>query len=206
MTTPFVPGGRLFTASLFLVLVNRLATLVMACFVALWYRQSLCPKAPIQGFALISLSNTLATTCQYDALKYVSFPVATLAKCAKMIPVMVWGTIISQMNYKPLEYLIAIIITLGCTGFMLTGEIRSRVLAHHLEGVEYLYGGLLMATYLTFDGFTSTLQVMSSRALPSLSIWPSNHFRQLCTNQTFSSYNRVGNCIHASFDLEDLHQ
>ena len=32
-----------------------------------------------------------ATTCQYEALKYVSFPVQTLGKCAKMIPVMIWG-------------------------------------------------------------------------------------------------------------------
>ena len=115
--------------------------------------------APLPGYAGISLSNTLATTCQYDVLKYVSFPVATLGKCAKMIPVMIWGTLMNRKSYSYTEYIIAIIVTLGCTMFTLTGEIRSRVLAHHLEGVEYLYGGLLMATYLACDGFTSTLQV-----------------------------------------------
>jgi adenosine 3'-phospho 5'-phosphosulfate transporter B2 len=31
----------------------------------------------------------LATGCQYEALRYVSFPTQTLAKTAKMIPVMV---------------------------------------------------------------------------------------------------------------------
>jgi len=31
----------------------------------------------------------MATTCQYEALRYVSFPTQTLAKTAKMIPVMV---------------------------------------------------------------------------------------------------------------------
>ena len=158
MTTPFGPNGRLFTASVFLVLVNRVATLFLAVAVTLWKGQSLAPAAPLQSYAGISLSNTLATTCQYDALKYVSFPVATLAKCAKMIPVMVWGTLMNRKNYTQAEYATAIIITLGCTAFILTGEIRSRVLEHHLQGVEYLFGGLLMATYLTFDGFTSTMQ------------------------------------------------
>lgn len=47
--------------------------------------------APIYSYAAVSLSNIVATTCQYEALKYVSFPVQTLGKCAKMFPVMVWG-------------------------------------------------------------------------------------------------------------------
>jgi adenosine 3'-phospho 5'-phosphosulfate transporter B2 len=38
-------------------------------------------------YCLVSFSNVVATSCQYEALKYVSFPVQTLGKCAKMIPV-----------------------------------------------------------------------------------------------------------------------
>lgn len=52
------------------------------------------PVAPMYTYALVSLSNVVATTCQYEALKYVSFPVQTLGKCAKMLPVLVWGIII----------------------------------------------------------------------------------------------------------------
>lgn len=50
--------------------------------------------APVYAYAAVSLSNIVATTCQYEALKYVSFPVQTLGKCGKMFPVMVWGYII----------------------------------------------------------------------------------------------------------------
>lgn len=84
--------------------------------------------APIYKYSLVSVTNILTTTCQYEvrdiisaclwiykksvtllayhfywndhiffflqALKYVSFPVQTLAKCAKMIPVMVGQALI----------------------------------------------------------------------------------------------------------------
>jgi len=178
MTTPFAPGGRLFTESVFLVLVNRLGTLLIAMLVSLAGRQPLRPLAPLHCYAGISLSNTLATTCQYDALKYVSFPVATLGKCAKMIPVMMWGTVISRKHYSMLEYAIAIVVTLGCTSFILTGEIRSRVLKDHMQGAEYLFGGILMVTYLTFDGFTSTQQEHLFQNHPDVTI--SNQIMYCC--------------------------
>ncbi len=50
--------------------------------------------APAYAYAAVSLSNVVATTCQYEALKYVTFPLQTLGKTAKMIPVMLWGSLI----------------------------------------------------------------------------------------------------------------
>ena len=61
---------------------------------------------PLQ-YAAVSISNVVATTCQYEALKYVSFPVQTLGKCAKMIPVMLWGAVIMHKRYQLREYLLA---------------------------------------------------------------------------------------------------
>ncbi|KAF9605816.1 hypothetical protein IFM89_018641 [Coptis chinensis] len=68
-------------------------------------KKALDPVAPIYKYCLISVSNILTTTCQYKALKYVSFPVQTLAKCAKMIPVMEdW-----ELNGLSLELLVLFI-------------------------------------------------------------------------------------------------
>ncbi len=61
------------------------------------------PVAPSYKYAVVSLSNVLATTCQYEALKYVTFPLQTLGKCAKMIPVMAWGSIMLQKRWAPLS-------------------------------------------------------------------------------------------------------
>lgn len=38
--------------------------------------------------------------CQYEALRYLTFPLQTLAKCAKMIPVMLWGAAINRKTYS----------------------------------------------------------------------------------------------------------
>ena len=57
-------------------------------------------------YCAVSLSNVVATTCQYEALKYVSFPVQTLGKCAKMIPVMIWGTLMMRRTYPAQKYLV----------------------------------------------------------------------------------------------------
>jgi adenosine 3'-phospho 5'-phosphosulfate transporter B2 len=66
----------------------------------------------------------VATFCQYEALKYVSFPVQTLGKCAKMIPVMLWGAAVNGKTYKWKDYIIAFLVTTGCALFALTGMLR----------------------------------------------------------------------------------
>ena len=127
-------------------------------------RQSLAPAAPIKSYAAVSFSNVVATSCQYEALKYVAFPVQTLGKCAKMIPVMIWGSLISRKAYSAKDYTAALLVTAGCTGFLFSrggGSGSSRETS--------LPGGCLMLTYLTFDGFTSTFQVSFWKLLLVLS-------------------------------------
>ena len=65
----------------------------------------------------------VATFCQYEALKHVSFPFQTLGKCAKMIPVMAWGSLVGGKRYRPRDYFIAGLVTAGCALFVLLGEL-----------------------------------------------------------------------------------
>jgi solute carrier family 35 (adenosine 3'-phospho 5'-phosphosulfate transporter), member B2 len=65
----------------------------------------------------------VATFCQYEALKYVSFPVQTLGKCAKMIPVMIWGSAVNAKTYKAKDYIVALMVTTGCAMFAMTGAL-----------------------------------------------------------------------------------
>lgn len=117
-------------------------------------QQPFAPAAPIKSYAAVSFSNIIATSCQYEALKYVAFPVQTLGKCAKMIPVMIWGSLISRKAYPAKDYTAALLVTAGCTGFLFN---RGAVSGRSRE--TSLPGGILMLTYLAFDGFTSTFQV-----------------------------------------------
>ncbi|KAK8550989.1 hypothetical protein V6N12_039664 [Hibiscus sabdariffa] len=89
MRVPYGVNKEYFRYSLFLVFCNRITTSAVSAGLLLARKKAVDPVAPVYKYCLISVSNMLTTTCQYEALKYVSFPVQTLAKCTKMIPVMV---------------------------------------------------------------------------------------------------------------------
>lgn len=102
MTRPYGEGedAEYFKFSVFLVMNNRCVSMLVAVVVLAVLQTAVAPVAPIYKYAAVSASNVVATTCQYEALKYVSFPVQTLGKCAKMIPVMIWGYAINGRDEK----------------------------------------------------------------------------------------------------------
>jgi len=152
MSVPY--GGELFKASVFLVLCNRIFAVMFAGTMCAVNQESPVNKAPLWKYFAISLSNVAATTCQYEALKWVSFPVQMLGKSFKMMPVMVWGILISQKNYSLTDWLIAAAVTGGVTEFLMTGSIS----ASHAQADDSVYGLALLVGFLLFDGFTSTFQ------------------------------------------------
>ena len=119
-----------FKYSVFLVLNNRLVSMSVAALVLAYKRTAVAPVAPLPAYAAVSLSNVIATTCQYEALRYVSFPVQTLGKCGKMIPVMVWGRLIMGRRYGASDYVVAAAVTAGATVFLLGGDVTSSASKH----------------------------------------------------------------------------
>mmetsp|Transcript_19623 Transcript_19623/g.35004 ORF Transcript_19623/g.35004 Transcript_19623/m.35004 type:complete len:337 (+) Transcript_19623:101-1111(+) len=146
-------NGQLFTISAFLVFANRVCNLVFAVVMSIAKGESLQNQAPIWKYMVISLSNVGATNCQYEALKYVSFPVQMLGKSFKMMPVMIWGIAISGKRYTLTDWMVAAFVTGGVTMFLLTGQIDSP------QGSgSSLWGLLLLCAFLALDGLTSTTQ------------------------------------------------
>ncbi|XP_042486573.1 UDP-galactose/UDP-glucose transporter 5B-like [Macadamia integrifolia] len=150
MRVPYGENKEFFKYSLFLVFCNRITTSAVSAGALLASKKALDPVAPIYKYCLISVSNILTTTCQYEALKYVSFPVQTLAKCAKMIPVMVWGTIIMQKRYKGQDYLLAVLVTLGCSIFILYPT-TADISPYNRGRESTVWGVSLMAGYLGYQ-------------------------------------------------------
>jgi len=158
MTVPFGKTdtfeGEMFKASLFLVICNRIVAILYAAFMTFLKGETFGPKAALWKYLAISFSNVAATYCQYEALKWVSFPVQMLGKSFKMMPVMVWSILISGKKYELKDWLIAGGVTWGVTQFLLTGSIKSK----HGDKDSSVYGLLLMVGFLGCDGFTSTFQ------------------------------------------------
>jgi adenosine 3'-phospho 5'-phosphosulfate transporter B2 len=152
MSEPY--GSEMFRVSVFLVLCNRMVAIVYAVCMVLYNGEDWGNKAPIWKYLALSFSNVSATWCQYEALKYVSFPVQMLGKSFKMMPVMIWSIIISGKTYKAVDWGIALGVTWGVTQFLLTGEISSK----HAGKDSSIYGLLLLLCFLALDGFTSTFQ------------------------------------------------
>ncbi|XP_054157749.1 adenosine 3'-phospho 5'-phosphosulfate transporter 1-like [Oppia nitens] len=172
-----------FTNSQFLVLVNRVLAFIIA-FVALNIRQRSPTnrsrygggQPPLHQYIYCSLSNILSSWCQYEALKFVSFPTQVLSKACKIMPVMLMSQLIGGKKYRTVEYLFAISISFGMTLFLWTDRSanasHAAAAAHHSSadaaplasesgsGQQYYGGLLILILYLTFDSFTSNWQTV----------------------------------------------
>jgi len=145
-------GGEMFTYSVFLVFSNKVFAVIFATCMALAKGESLASQAPLWKYLTVSLSNVYASTCQYEALKYVSFAVQMLGKSFKMMPVMLWGIVISGKRYGVQDWMVALGVTLGVTSFLLTGPVSSKTSGSSVVGF------MLLLAFLLLDGLTSTMQ------------------------------------------------
>ncbi|ACO70546.1 Drug/Metabolite transporter superfamily, partial [Micromonas commoda] len=152
------PPPEFFRSSIFLVLMNRLVTVSVSATGIFLTGERFSPKGtPLELYAMIAFGNLVTTVCQYEVLKYLSFAASTLAKCAKIIPVMCWGRLILNKRYSAADFVSAFVVTAGCFIFFVD-SLLPRGQLHQLA-----LGVVIMVVYLGFDGFTSTFQQMLYR-------------------------------------------
>lgn len=146
--------GEQFTNSQFLVFVNRILALAVA---GIYLNLASQPRhrAPFYKYSYSSISNTLSSWCQYEALKFVSFPTQVLAKASKVIPVMLMGKVVSGRTYPWHEYFTAIFLSVGVGMFLLAADPS----ADTHSTTETTYAGIIILIgYMAFDSFTSNWQ------------------------------------------------
>jgi hypothetical protein len=80
-------GNDYFEYSYGLVFLNRLGGLLLSGFLMKYYNVPWV-HSPLWEYSFPSVANMLSSWCQYEALKYVSFPTQMLAKAFKILPVM----------------------------------------------------------------------------------------------------------------------
>merc|ERR1719387_356675 len=69
------------------------------------------------------------------------------------MPVMIWGIIISGKQFRMVDWVVALCVTLGVTEFCMTGPLTSPT-----DHGNSIYGILLLLGFLACDGLTSTMQ------------------------------------------------
>merc|ERR1719382_1837557 len=95
--------GR-FPSATFCVFSNRVIAILVAAAVVMYQHRRFHLPAPLWAFAPCSVSNSLSSYGQYQALRYVSFPLQTLSKSTKVVPVMLMGKLLNSKSYPCIEY------------------------------------------------------------------------------------------------------
>ena len=155
MTTNYVDslGNKArYKNSQFLVFVNRILAFFIAIMIIMFRRQPR-HKAPLYKYSYCSFSNIMSSWCQYEALKFVSFPTQVLAKASKVIPVMIMGKIVSNKKYEYYEYVVAVLISVGMMAFLFGNAGDS-----HSDRSTTFAGFIILIGYMSFDSFTSNWQ------------------------------------------------
>lgn len=151
--TPSAPDGR-FPSAAFCVFSNRFLAIIVAI-ISVRIRHGAVTAnnvAPLVAFAPCALSNTMSSWSQYASLRYVSFPVQTVFKSSKIIPVMIMGKALKGTNYPWSQYAEAFMITVGVAVFSVASKSSDSD-----SGTEVI-GLLFMCMYICFDCFTSQWQ------------------------------------------------
>ncbi|CAK0865147.1 unnamed protein product [Prorocentrum cordatum] len=141
-------------SALCLVLFNRLCTMALAGSLLWVERGRAAVLEPVSWIAAMpSATNLLASWCQYQSLAYVSFPLQTAAKSAKLLPVIVISTLRGK-RHTILDYAegLVIVSALVVFGFELDGGSESVEVSGKGLGVLFLCG------LLCFDSITPHFQ------------------------------------------------
>ena len=146
--------GEIFKATMFLVLCNRIFSMLYSFVMLKKEGESWGTQAAVWKYVAVSFSNMLSTWCQYESLRHVSLVLQTMAKTFKMLPTMLMGVLVSQKKHSIKDISTVLLITAGITGFVAGGDVRSE----YASPGSSLYGILLLLAFLAFDGFTSTFQ------------------------------------------------
>eukprot|EP00937_MAST-01D_sp_MAST-1D-sp2_P005592 g5592.t1 len=128
-----------------------LASALLSALAMRWLRLPPSPT-PWRTYFPVALSNTAASPFGYHSLRYISFPLLTLAKASKLLPIMLMGVLLGSRRYSRREYAAAACISVGIVAF------SSKPAPAANGGKSQALGLALVAVNLALDGFTNARQ------------------------------------------------
>lgn len=151
--TESAPDGK-FPSAAFCVFSNRFLAVIVAMIAVKINHGSVFAnnKAPLLAFTPCAVSNTVSSWSQYASLKFVSFPVQTVFKSSKIIPVMLMGKFLQNISYPFSQYIEAFFITVGVAIFSISSK------SSDSDTNTQVVGLLFMICYICSDSFTSQWQ------------------------------------------------
>lgn len=152
--------GDFFEFSYGLVFVNRMGGLVLSACLMYYFKVNWV-SSPLWEYSFPSVANMLSSWCQYEALKYVSFPTQMLAKAFKLLPVMMMGMFLHNKSYESYEFVSAAMIGFGLFLFLDSAEqidLKENSFGDPGNMRGAMCGVVLLILFLFFDSFTGQWQ------------------------------------------------
>eukprot|EP01062_Namystynia_karyoxenos_P069561 TRINITY_DN65037_c0_g1_i1.p1 TRINITY_DN65037_c0_g1~~TRINITY_DN65037_c0_g1_i1.p1 ORF type:complete len:415 (+),score=118.59 TRINITY_DN65037_c0_g1_i1:48-1292(+) len=169
--------GSQFTQVWFLQLVEALANVVVGLAGLCALHGGLSHGLPQQRFALTGCTQVCAKYFTNAALaQRLSFPVATLAKSGKMVPVMAGSLIIGGATYTVREYLQVLAIVIGTCIVGLSQKKKSGAEESSALGLVFIVFSLVC------DGLTGGTQKRLKAECASRGVVPTPYDFMFCTN------------------------
>ena len=110
---------------------------------------------PFGKILQISFTTTVGSPFSYLALNFVSYPVVTLVKSCKLVPVMIMSGIVGNKKFSALEYACVSLISIGVVMF----TCLKKSMGIETDNLNYLIiGSSLVLLNLAIDGITNALQ------------------------------------------------
>eukprot|EP01065_Artemidia_motanka_P047762 TRINITY_DN755_c0_g1_i3.p1 TRINITY_DN755_c0_g1~~TRINITY_DN755_c0_g1_i3.p1 ORF type:complete len:387 (+),score=119.36 TRINITY_DN755_c0_g1_i3:122-1162(+) len=168
------PDGTKFTQVWLLLMLEAVANVIVG-FVGLMLTHRTI-GLPQDMFAMTGATQVTAKYCTNAALAYgLSFPVATLAKSGKLIPVMVGSLFIGGESYSLRQYLQVAMIVVG-TCIVSLGGGKKKTAENTVAGVLFIVGSL------TCDGLTGGVQRRLKRVCAGKGLQPKAYDFMFWTN------------------------
>eukprot|EP00934_Nitzschia_sp_Nitz4_P005379 Nitzschia sp. Nitz4//scaffold16_size188269//42829//44328//NITZ4_001780-RA/size188269-snap-gene-0.140-mRNA-1//-1//CDS//3329538484//5369//frame0 len=150
----------------FILVVQTFVNIIVAI---VWQRVEKSPQEDDQKIKSLKLNHVLlagtssfyvlAMTASNEALRYVSYPTAVLAKSCKLIPTMVMGWAIERRSYGIQQWCAAFLISFGIAIFNLSRIKQSSSSSNKEQDAdEYYKGMVLLFLSLSMDGLLGACQ------------------------------------------------
>jgi len=135
-----------FTNGEFLVFCNRIGS-VLAGNVGIYFTAPHESYAPPFLYSFCAMSNVLSSWFQYEALKFITFPMQVLAKSCKIVATMGMGYFMNAKTYSVGQILTALTITVGLIVFKV-GQSTGNTDDHELSPFFWL--GMVLISCLHY--------------------------------------------------------
>lgn len=152
--------GQFFQNSYGLVFLSRVGGVILSGCLMYFMKIPWC-DCVLWEYSFPSVANMLSSWCQYEALKYVNFPMTVLAKALKMLPIMLMGKLMNNAKYESYEYISGATVGFGLYLFLDSSEhitMQQNVFGAPENVTGAMCGVVLLVLFLFFDSFTSQWQ------------------------------------------------